>query len=61
MKEKIKFLGEDGENIPTVGAVVVCSPWDLLRHVSLDDFSVDKHVNRCVCDLMSLLMFELNH
>ncbi|KAK7270366.1 hypothetical protein RIF29_23450 [Crotalaria pallida] len=26
----IKFLGEDGENIPVAGAVGVCSPWDLL-------------------------------
>ncbi|KAE9589135.1 putative alcohol O-acetyltransferase [Lupinus albus] len=26
----IKFLGEDGENIPIAGAVAVCSPWDLL-------------------------------
>ncbi|CAL0300644.1 unnamed protein product [Lupinus luteus] len=26
----IKFLGEDGENIPVAGAVAVCSPWDLL-------------------------------
>ncbi|KAJ1424892.1 Alpha/Beta hydrolase fold [Sesbania bispinosa] len=26
----IKYLGEDGENIPVAGAVAVCSPWDLL-------------------------------
>ena len=27
---QIKYLGEDGENIPVAGAVAVCSPWDLL-------------------------------
>ncbi|TKY51539.1 Embryogenesis-associated protein EMB8 [Spatholobus suberectus] len=26
----IKYLGEDGENIPVAGAVAICSPWDLL-------------------------------
>ncbi|KAL2949180.1 hypothetical protein AAZX31_20G164100 [Glycine max] len=26
----VKYLGEDGENIPVAGAVAVCSPWDLL-------------------------------
>ncbi|XP_047169924.1 embryogenesis-associated protein EMB8-like isoform X1 [Vigna umbellata] len=26
----IKYLGEEGENIPVAGAVAVCSPWDLL-------------------------------
>ncbi|XP_047321768.1 embryogenesis-associated protein EMB8-like [Impatiens glandulifera] len=26
----VKFLGEDGENIPIGGAVAICSPWDLL-------------------------------
>uniref|UniRef100_A0A803L054 Serine aminopeptidase S33 domain-containing protein n=1 Tax=Chenopodium quinoa TaxID=63459 RepID=A0A803L054_CHEQI len=26
----VKFLGEDGENIPIAGAVAICSPWDLL-------------------------------
>ncbi|XP_057424315.1 embryogenesis-associated protein EMB8 [Lotus japonicus] len=26
----IKYLGEDGENVPVAGAVAVCSPWDLL-------------------------------
>ncbi|WJX20439.1 hypothetical protein P8452_09994 [Trifolium repens] len=26
----IKYLGEDGENVPIAGAVAVCSPWDLL-------------------------------
>lgn len=27
---QIKYLGEEGENIPVAGAVAVCSPWDLL-------------------------------
>ncbi|CAO2835245.1 unnamed protein product [Amaranthus hypochondriacus] len=26
----VKFLGEDGEDIPIAGAVAICSPWDLL-------------------------------
>ncbi|KAK3426106.1 hypothetical protein EUGRSUZ_F02631 [Eucalyptus grandis] len=26
----VKYLGEEGENIPVAGAVAVCSPWDLL-------------------------------
>ncbi|GAB4844833.1 hypothetical protein Ancab_038221 [Ancistrocladus abbreviatus] len=26
----VKYLGEDGENIPIAGAVSICSPWDLL-------------------------------
>ncbi|XP_061346307.1 embryogenesis-associated protein EMB8 [Gastrolobium bilobum] len=26
----IKYLGEDGENIPVAGAVAICGPWDLL-------------------------------
>ncbi|XP_027364072.1 embryogenesis-associated protein EMB8-like [Abrus precatorius] len=26
----VKYLGEDGENIPVAGAVAVCSPWDLM-------------------------------
>ncbi|CAM8936305.1 unnamed protein product [Rhodiola kirilowii] len=26
----VKYLGEDGENIPIAGAVAICSPWDLL-------------------------------
>ncbi|KAF7820058.1 embryogenesis-associated protein EMB8 [Senna tora] len=26
----VKYLGEDGENIPVAGAVAICSPWDLL-------------------------------
>ncbi|XP_073305685.1 embryogenesis-associated protein EMB8-like isoform X2 [Primulina huaijiensis] len=26
----VKYLGEDGENVPVAGAVAVCSPWDLL-------------------------------
>lgn len=26
----VKYLGEEGENIPIAGAVAVCSPWDLL-------------------------------
>ncbi|CAJ1976812.1 unnamed protein product [Sphenostylis stenocarpa] len=26
----IKYLGEEGENLPVAGAVAVCSPWDLL-------------------------------
>ncbi|TKY51543.1 Embryogenesis-associated protein EMB8 [Spatholobus suberectus] len=33
----VKYLGEDGENIPVAGAVAVCSPWDLLigdRYIS---------------------------
>ncbi|KAL5558490.1 hypothetical protein UlMin_034701 [Ulmus minor] len=26
----VKYLGEDGDNIPVAGAVAICSPWDLL-------------------------------
>ncbi|GLT85787.1 hypothetical protein SLE2022_039640 [Rubroshorea leprosula] len=26
----VKYLGEDGANVPLVGAAAVCSPWDLL-------------------------------
>ncbi|RAL44270.1 hypothetical protein DM860_015630 [Cuscuta australis] len=26
----VKYLGEDGDNVPVAGAVAVCSPWDLL-------------------------------
>ncbi|KAI3464417.1 hypothetical protein Pfo_021080 [Paulownia fortunei] len=26
----VKYLGEDGENVPVAGAAAVCSPWDLL-------------------------------
>ncbi|KAL9229086.1 hypothetical protein vseg_004597 [Gypsophila vaccaria] len=26
----VKYLGEEGENIPIAGAVSICSPWDLL-------------------------------
>ncbi|KAK7279702.1 hypothetical protein RJT34_24759 [Clitoria ternatea] len=26
----VKYLGEDGEDIPVAGAVAICSPWDLL-------------------------------
>ncbi|KAI4388806.1 hypothetical protein MLD38_001103 [Melastoma candidum] len=26
----VKYLGEDGENVPLAGAVAVCNPWDLL-------------------------------
>ncbi|XP_052202619.1 embryogenesis-associated protein EMB8-like [Diospyros lotus] len=26
----VKYLGEDGENVPIAGAVAICSPWDLL-------------------------------
>ncbi|KAI9085650.1 hypothetical protein K1719_032493 [Acacia pycnantha] len=26
----VKYLGEEGENIPVAGAVAICSPWDLL-------------------------------
>lgn len=26
----VKYLGEDGEDIPIAGAVAICSPWDLL-------------------------------
>ncbi|KAK6114770.1 hypothetical protein DH2020_007039 [Rehmannia glutinosa] len=26
----VKYLGEDGENVPIAGAAAVCSPWDLL-------------------------------
>ncbi|RVW37154.1 Retrovirus-related Pol polyprotein from transposon TNT 1-94 [Vitis vinifera] len=27
---QVKYLGEDGENIPVAGAVAICNPWDLL-------------------------------
>lgn len=27
---QVKYLGEDGENVPIAGAATVCSPWDLL-------------------------------
>ncbi|KAI4378405.1 hypothetical protein MLD38_015887 [Melastoma candidum] len=26
----VKYLGEDGENVPLAGAAAVCNPWDLL-------------------------------
>ncbi|KZV40905.1 hypothetical protein F511_05150 [Dorcoceras hygrometricum] len=26
----VKYLGEDGKNVPVAGAAAVCSPWDLL-------------------------------
>lgn len=26
----VKYLGEDGEDLPIAGAVAICSPWDLL-------------------------------
>ncbi|CAI9266773.1 unnamed protein product [Lactuca saligna] len=26
----VKYLGEDGEDVPIAGAVAICSPWDLL-------------------------------
>lgn len=26
----VKYLGEEGEDIPVAGAVAICSPWDLL-------------------------------
>ncbi|XP_052188730.1 embryogenesis-associated protein EMB8-like [Diospyros lotus] len=26
----VKYLGEDGENVPVAGAAAICSPWDLL-------------------------------
>ncbi|KAF8411849.1 hypothetical protein HHK36_004408 [Tetracentron sinense] len=26
----VKYLGEDGDNVPVAGAVAICSPWDLL-------------------------------
>nr|AHF21578.1 late embryogenesis abundant protein [Tamarix hispida] len=26
----VKYLGEDGDDIPVAGAVAICSPWDLL-------------------------------
>lgn len=26
----VKYLGEDGEDVPVAGAVAICSPWDLL-------------------------------
>ncbi|MFS7895506.1 putative alcohol O-acetyltransferase [Helianthus anomalus] len=29
----VKYLGEDGEDIPIAGAVAICSPWDLLVSV----------------------------
>ena len=35
---QIKYLGEEGENIPVAGAVAICSPWDLL--VSIYDLKV---------------------
>ncbi|KAL0314211.1 UNVERIFIED_CONTAM: protein ABHD1 [Sesamum angustifolium] len=28
--ELVKYLGEEGENVPIAGAAAVCSPWDLL-------------------------------
>ncbi|KAK2972661.1 hypothetical protein RJ640_003434 [Escallonia rubra] len=28
---KVKYLGEDGDNVPVAGAAAVCSPWDLLE------------------------------
>lgn len=35
---QIKYLGEDGENIPVAGAVAVCSPWDLLVSILILKF-----------------------
>ncbi|XP_022897008.1 embryogenesis-associated protein EMB8 [Olea europaea var. sylvestris] len=26
----VKYLGEDGSNVPLIGAAAICSPWDLL-------------------------------
>ncbi|KAG5152612.1 hypothetical protein JHK84_029084 [Glycine max] len=40
---QIKYLGEDGENIPVAGAVAVCSPWDLLIG---DRFITRRHVQK---------------
>lgn len=34
---QVKYLGEDGENVPIAGAVAICSPWDLL--VSFEFFT----------------------
>ncbi|CAN0880647.1 Embryogenesis-associated protein EMB8 [Linum grandiflorum] len=33
----VKYLGEDSVNVPILGAVAVCSPWDLTSH-SIRDF-----------------------
>lgn len=27
---QVKYLGEDGANVPICGAAAICSPWDLL-------------------------------
>lgn len=27
---QVKYLGEDGVNVPIVGAAAICSPWDSL-------------------------------
>lgn len=36
---QVKYLGENGENIPVSGAVAICSPWDLLVSVYNTDLS----------------------
>ncbi|MCI68870.1 embryogenesis-associated protein EMB8-like, partial [Trifolium medium] len=35
----IKYLGEDGENVPIAGAVAVCSPWDLLVSILISKYN----------------------
>ncbi|KAF8404207.1 hypothetical protein HHK36_009090 [Tetracentron sinense] len=32
----VKYLGEDGDNIPVAGAAAICSPWDLLVSILID-------------------------
>lgn len=27
---QVKYLGEDGINVPVTGAAAICCPWDLL-------------------------------
>jgi len=50
---QIKYLGEDGENIPVAGAVAVCSPWDLLVSILILKFifCISVGIDQCIKDL----------
>ncbi|CAK9147351.1 unnamed protein product, partial [Ilex paraguariensis] len=50
---QVKFLGEDGVNIPVIGAAAICSPWDLLVDNGSSDWACpptyDKFLKIPVC------------
>lgn len=52
---QIKYLGEDGENIPVAGAVAVCSPWDLLVGISIGKIKLGSTSSN---DLKTVLVLE---